>query len=129
MIYGADIADTASALACCDFERKTCGMKDERYVDELLSICQKDGIDLVVPAINTDLLVPVNNVARFDAIGVKLLISKPGKILICRDKNNASHFFEIYGLHAPRIYNDYLPYSRPYPCFYKPEDGSSSANA
>lgn len=58
-----------------------------------------------------------------------MLISKPDKILICRDKNNTGEFFESCGLKAPRTYNNYKEYPSPYPCFIKPKDGSSSINA
>ena len=120
---------TASALAYCDYARKICAMCDTQYIQQLLDICVADKIDLVMPTIDTDLLVLSQNVAAFDAIGVRVLISKPDKILICRDKNNTGQFFESCGLKAPKIYNNYREYSGPYPCFIKPKDGSSSINA
>ena len=60
-IYGADMAGTAPALCYCDFTRKVVAMKDERYIDNLLDICEKDDIDLLIPTIDTDLLVLSKN--------------------------------------------------------------------
>lgn len=128
-IYGADMAGTAPALAYCDYTRRVCAMRDPQYIQQLVDICIEDKIDLVMPTIDTDLLVLSQNTDVFEAVGVKVLISKPDKILICRDKNNTGEFFESCGLKAPRTYNNYKEYPGPYPCFIKPKDGSSSINA
>lgn len=128
-IYGADMAGTASALAFCDHTRKVCGMREPEYIYQLLKICEEDQINLVIPTIDTDLLALSQNADQFNAIGTKVLISKPEKISICRDKNYTADFFESCGLHTPRTVNNYLLYDGPYPCFIKPKDGSSSINA
>ena len=128
-LYGADMAGTAPALVFCDYTRKVCGMRDADYIPQLLRICEADHIDLLIPTIDTDLLVLSQNAAKFDEIGTKVLISKPEKIAICRDKNYTADFFESCDLKAPRTVNDYQFYHGPYPCFIKPKDGSSSINA
>ena len=128
-IYGADMAGTAPALAYCDYSRKVCAMRDPDYIHQLVEICLADKIDLVMPTIDTDLLVLSQNVKEFEEIGVKVLISKADKIMICRDKNHTGDFFESCGLKAPKTYNDYKAYPGPYPCFIKPKDGSSSIDA
>lgn len=128
-IYGADMAGTAPALAYCDYTRKVVAMKDPGYIDNLLSICSDDHIDLLIPTIDTDLLVLSENKEKFAAIGTKVMISDPDKILICRDKNNTSQFFVDCGLHAPMPVNDWKEYKSGYPAFIKPKDGSSSINA
>ena len=128
-LYGADMAGTAPALAYCDYTSKVCAMCDPQYIQQLVDICVADKIDLVMPTIDTDLLVLSQNVEAFEKVGVKVLISKPDKILVCRDKNNTGDFFISCGLKAPRTYNNYKEYPGPYPCFIKPKDGSSSINA
>ena len=128
-IYGADITDTAPALAYCDYSRITINMKDSGYIDNLLDICMADSIDLIIPTIDTDLLVLAENRDKFEAIGTKVMISAPDKIRICRDKNNTSQFFTDCGLHAPMPVNDWREYEAGYPAFIKPKDGSSSINA
>ena len=128
-LYGADMAGTAPALAYCDYTRKVCSMKEPQYIEQLLKICVEDKIDLLLPTIDTDLLVLSQNKEAFAEIGTKVLISEPDKILICRDKNNTGAFFESCGLKAPKSCNDYKKYTGSYPCFIKPKDGSSSINA
>lgn len=128
-IYGADMAGTAPALAYCDFTRKVVAMKDDGYIQNLLNICEDDKIDLLIPTIDTDLLILSENMEKFEAIGTKVMISAPDKIRICRDKNNTSQFFVDCGLHAPMPVNDWREYKSGYPAFIKPKDGSSSINA
>lgn len=128
-LIGADMAGTAPALAYCDYYRNVCAMKDPAYIDELLTICREEKIDLLMPTIDTDLLVLSQNVDRFEQIGTRVMISAPDKIAICRDKNYTSDFFVECGLKAPKPCNDYMQYDGPFPCFIKPKDGSSSINA
>lgn len=128
-IFGADMNGTAPALTYCDFTRKVCGMREPEYISRLVQICIEDVIDLVIPTIDTDLLILSQDIQAFEQVGTKVLISKPDKITICRDKNHTADFFESCGLKAPKTYNDYRKYDGEYPCFIKPKDGSSSINA
>lgn len=128
-LYGADMTGTAPALVFCDYIRKICSMNDTHYIQQLLNICLADNINLILPTIDTDLLVLSQNIEVFEKVGVKVLISKVDKILICRDKNYTGDFFKSCGLYAPRTYNNYKEYHDSYPCFIKPKDGSSSTNA
>ncbi len=128
-IYGADIVGTAPALAYCDYTRKVVAMRDPCYIQNLIRICMEDHIDLLIPTIDTDLLVLSENKELFEAIGTRVMISTPDKIKICRDKNNTSQFFVDCGLHAPIPVNDWKEYNAGFPAFIKPKDGSSSVNA
>ena len=128
-LYGADMDETAPALVFCDYQRNVCSMRDKEYITQLLNICQADQIDLLIPTIDTDLQVLSQNEERFAAIGTKVLVSKPDKISVCRDKNQTGAFLESCGLKEPETVNDYRSYLGMYPCFIKPKDGSSSINA
>lgn len=128
-IYGADMDGTAPALFYCDFTRRVVAMKNPGYIQNLLDVCKADSIDLVIPTIDTDLLVLSENREKFEAVGTKVMISAPEMIRICRDKNNTSQFFVDSGLRAPMPINDWKEYKSGYPAFIKPKDGSSSINA
>lgn len=127
-MYGADIKRTAPALAYCDYVRIVCGMKEPQYISELVNICQTDSIDLLIPTIDTDLLILSQNVDKFPVF-TKVMISRSDMIAICRDKNLTSQFFIDHGLNAPLPVNDYKKYNRGFPAFIKPKDGSSSINS
>lgn len=128
-IFGADMAGTAPALAFCDYTRRVAAMRDSNYIDDLLSICKDDNITLLIPTIDTDLLVLSENKRIFENIGTRVMISAPNNIRLCRDKNYTSQFFINCGLHAPLPVNEWKQYSDGYPAFIKPKDGSSSINA
>ena len=127
-IYGADMSGTAPALAYCDYIRRVVAMKDPGYIQNLIDICKEDHIDLLIPTIDTDLLVLSENREKFEEIGTRVMISAPDKIRICRDKNNTSQFFVDCGLHAPMPVNNWKVYNGGFPAFIKPKDGSSSIN-
>ncbi len=128
-LYGADCADTAPALSFCDETQIVCRMQEETYIPQLLDICLRENIDLLIPTIDTDLMILSKNSGRFHAIGTKVLISSPDKIAVCRDKYKTAVFFGRCGLAAPRVFTDYRWYDGGFPCFVKPRDGSSSRNA
>ena len=126
-IYGTDMTDTAPALAYCDYARKICSMKDADYIPKLVKICREEKIDLLIPTIDTDLLVLSENTTAFK--DTKVLISKSEKIAICRDKNKTFEFFKSCECCAPETVKHWKLYNASYPCFIKPKDGSSSINA
>ncbi len=128
-IYGADMDYSAPALAYCDYARKTVAMDDSGYVDNILTVCQTDGIDLIIPTIDTDLSALSENRERFGAIGTRVLVSSPETIRICRDKKKTSRFFRDCGLRCPVAVDNWLDYQGGYPAFIKPRDGSCSINA
>lgn len=128
-MYGADVTGTAPALAYCDYARKVVAMKEPTYIDNLLQICLEDQIDLLIPTIDTDLLILAENVEKFMQIGTRVMVSSPDKIGICRDKNKTAQLFLDYGLHTPVVVKNWQEYKGGFPAFIKPKDGSSSINA
>lgn len=129
MIYGADMSDSAPALAYCDKTEIVCRISDDNYIPLLLEICEREHIDALIPTIDTDLLILSEHKKDFAKIGTKVLVSDPEFIRACRDKRNTAEFFVKCGLDTPNPTDDVDKYSDGYPCFIKPLDGSSSINA
>ncbi len=65
----------------------------------------------------------------FEQIGTKVLIARPEKVKICRDKNYTADYFISLGLKSPQPVNAVEKYKLGFPAFIKPKDGSSSINA
>lgn len=128
-IHGADLTVTAPALAFCDYSHKVVSMSDSGYIQNLLEICRRNQIDLLIPTIDTDLMVLSENKERFETVGTQVMVSASDTIRICRDKNYTARFFEDCGLHTPFIVRDWHKYEGCFPVFIKPKDGSSSVNA
>lgn len=96
------------------------------YIDFLLNLCKKNTIGLVIPTIDTELIVLSINKHRFDEIGVNVIISDHELVMACRDKRKTADIFVSLGIDQPHIYNrDAIQF----PCFCKPYDGSCSIGA
>lgn len=135
-IYGADITENAPALYFCDEAKLVCRISDRGYIPKLLSICEEERIDCLIPTIDTDLPLLSQNKHLFEALGTKVLISAEDKVKICRDKNYTAEYFRSLGLKSPLPVNkvekfeDMLSEGKiGFPVFIKPKDGSSSINA
>lgn len=98
---------------------------DDNYISILLDICEKKQIGLIVPTIDTELLVLSSNRDRFTKAGVVLSVPSLDFVSICRDKRNTGEFLEKHGIRVPKEVDKYNP---TFPLFAKPYDGSLSAN-
>lgn len=96
---------------------------DENYIPALLELCIEQNIKLVVPTIDTELLVLSRYKSVFAEKGITLLVSDFSFIEKCRDKRLTNHLFENYGINIPR---QYTKENLQYPVFAKPCDGSLS---
>lgn len=128
-IYGADLDMTAPALYFCHERIQLPPIRSDKYIPTLLELCQKHNIDLLIPTIDTDLLVLAQNVRRFAEINTRVLISSKENIAICRDKRKTAQYFHGLGLHSPIPTDNIENYNDGFPAFIKPLDGSSSVNA
>lgn len=128
-IIGADISDTAPALAYCDESVIVPRISSPEYIPALIQVCQEKSVHALVPTIDTDLLLLSKEKQRFAEIGTTVFVSDADKIAICRDKRVTSEYFASIGLHAPVAVSDIAQYSGGFPAFIKPIDGSSSIGA
>lgn len=128
-IIGADITESAPALFFCDETKIVCRIKEKEYIPQLLSICEEEKVDCLIPTIDTDLLLLAENKKIFEAIGTKVLISAVDKVKLCRDKRFTADYFISLGLKSPQLVDDVEKYKMGYPAFIKPKDGSSSVDA
>lgn len=93
------------------------------YMNELLQICKKNNVGLVVPTIDTELKVLAENKNEFDAIGCILLVPDIDFVSVCRDKRLIERFFVSHQVRVPEKRDKNNPV---FPMFAKPYDGSLS---
>ena len=98
---------------------------DPQYIPQLLQLCKDNEIGLIVPTIDTELLVLAENKKLFEENGIAVSVSSLDFIKICRDKRNTGEFFEKHGIRVPKEIDKYHP---TFPLFAKPYDGSLSTN-
>jgi HAD superfamily hydrolase (TIGR01549 family) len=128
-MIGADLSASAPALRFCDEAVSVCRISDANYIPQLLELCKTRHVDLLIPTIDTDLLLLAVNRRRFEEIGTRVFISREEMVRICRDKRFTAAFFHECGLASPEPVDDIAAYHAGYPCFIKPLDGSSSVDA
>lgn len=125
-VYGTDLSATAPALQFCDKYFQVPPIRSDDYISVLEEICRREQVDLLIPTIDTDLLILSRNKRVFEAHNTKVLVSDLEMISVCRDKRETEKFFASLGLYAPPVVDDYRSYDLGYPAFIKPRDGSSS---
>ncbi|MEL4388107.1 ATP-grasp domain-containing protein [Shewanella xiamenensis] len=127
MVFCTDMTPELSA-ACqiADGYFKVPRVTSDNYIEVLEKVCLENNVGLVIPTIDTELLLLSNSRKYFLDIGVHLVISSPDFTLSCRDKRETAKFFTLHNIEQPMIYDkDNLSY----PCFCKPYDGSCSVGA
>jgi carbamoyl-phosphate synthase large subunit len=126
-VFAADLSPhLAPACQVADAAFAVPRVTDAEYCDRIIEICVSNSIGLVVPTIDTELLVLAKRAGDFAARGIHLVISSPELVGYCRDKRRTAAFLEEVGIRSPQIYdvNDLT-----FPCFAKPYDGSCSVGA
>lgn len=126
-----DLSDTAPANYFADKYYLVSRVTSDTYIDEIIDICRKENIKLIVPTIDTELLTLAKNRKRIEEeTRAKVLISDEKYIKICRNKITTSNFFKENNIGAPREINKEILENKDFsfPLFIKPLDGSSSIN-
>lgn len=129
LLYGADMDLSAPALAFCDGKIEVPRIKSNEYLPVLRKFCEENQIDLLIPTIDTDLLLLSQNREMFEEVNTRVLISAPEKIALCRDKRYTADYFHSVGLQSPSPVDNVKQYEGGFPAFIKPKDGSASKNA
>jgi carbamoyl-phosphate synthase large subunit len=96
---------------------------DPTYPQQLLDICLENDVKLVVPTIDTELMLLAQNREQFEKHGVAIVVSDESLVQICRDKRLCNKFFESNDVAVPKSLS--LEEIR-FPFFIKPYNGSSS---
>lgn len=132
-IVAADASELAPALYFADINEVVPRISDnDGYIKAIVNICRNFNISLIVPTIDTELLLLSERKAEIEETGAKVLISDERVTRICRDKKNTQEFLEENGFLVPHMLGEAElrnPEKLTYPLFIKPRDGSSSINA
>ena len=72
------------------------------YLERMLEICGREGVDLFLPALDEELALCGANRERFEALGTRLLLSSPGALAVCADKLRMYECFRRLAIPTPR---------------------------
>lgn len=130
-IVGVDLSKLAPAIYFADKHYLLDKIGTINYIPKLIEICNKEEIDLIVPTIDTELLILAEYRKEIEeSTKAKILLSNDYTIQTCRDKFNTQRFFEENNFLVPRLLTneDVENGKYEFPLFIKPKDGSSSIN-
>ena len=123
-VFAADATPQLSA-ACivADGWFKVPRLDNPTYIQELLKLCIENSIKLIVPTIDTELLLMTENKKLFADNDIHISISSVDFIQKCRDKRLIHQFFESKNI---EVAEEYSKDNLQFPLFIKPSDGSRS---
>lgn len=133
LIVATDMQLSAPALTAADIKVQVPAVYDPSYIDVTLGICKKYNIKALLCLNDLELPILAENKAKFEALGVKVIVSDPEVIDIAFDKYKTAQWVESIGLNAPKTYVTLTSAKEAlvkgeiaFPLFMKPRWGSGS---
>lgn len=96
---------------------------DPAYLQQLIRICQENEVGMIIPTIDTELLLLASNRELLQQAGVIPIVSSLDFVAACRDKRNTNALFQRLNIRVPEPRDKHHPV---FPMFAKPYDGSLS---
>lgn len=129
-IFMADMDPCAAGLYVVPPERRFIipAGNSADFVPVLLHYCVQNGIDVLIPTVDSELLPLAQNAELFTQQGTILPISPACTLSLCRDKYQLLQFCQDTGL-APAFTLLKQDTSCSFPCFAKPRVGAGSRGA
>ncbi len=130
-VVSVDASTLAAALYISDKHYIVPPIFASNYIDTLLEICSKENIKLIIPTIDTELLLLSQNKKKFGENGVIVAISDPKAVETCSDKLKTFQFFKENNIPTVDTFSYYQVDKMKninYPLFIKPCGGSASIN-
>lgn len=132
-IVATDMQLTAPALQVSDVKIQVPAVYDPQYINITLDICKEHKIDALISLNDLELPIMAEQKEKFEALGVKVIVSDPQVIDICFDKYKTAQWVESLGLNAPKTYVRLADAKKAlkageiaFPLFMKPRWGSGS---
>ncbi len=126
---GTETSELSPALQHCDRKFIIKPIDHPQYLKQLLHIVKSEKVNLIIPTIDTDLLLLAKNISRFEALNCRVLVSDPQVVEICQDKRKTHRFLVKNNFNAAdtmSIQTALAKKNLKYPCFLKPWDGYAS---
>jgi len=125
-ILGADWSRLAPAFHAADEGFVVPGVNAPDYADVLLDVCRRNDVHMVVPLIDWELGTLAEARDRFEAEGVRVVVSSAEVTRTCWDKRQAFRFLSEHGVATPRLLSFKEAAAGPFPVIAKDRHGSAS---
>ena len=105
LVYTTDMRPgLSSACQISDRWFKAPRVTSANYIGYLKQLCLENDIGLIIPTIDTELLLLARHRHEFEAFGAHLIISEPELVAMCRDKRKTAILFDQLDIDRPAIY-------------------------
>jgi carbamoyl-phosphate synthase large subunit len=123
-VFVTDYSPSLSAAAqIADQSFRTPLINESDYIDSLLSICLEKEVGLLIPTLDSELLILSKNKLLFESNGIIVIVSNEEFVNICEHKLRTHQLFQTLNLDVAKCY-DKDCYN--IPLYIKPINGSSS---
>lgn len=128
-VHGADASKLSPAMHFVDRAHVVPAIDSGKYIDALLEIARKQKIELLIPLLDTELLLLAEARDRFVSVGCNALVSSPAVVAICNDKLATFRALREAGIDTPQTW----PWvalmeekQHRFPYYMKPRHGSAA---
>ena len=135
-IVATDISLTAPAIYMADKYYIVPKIEDEKYISEILQICENEQIQAVTTLIDPEIMVLAEHREEFENIGVEVLVPYKETAKICFDKFEMFKYLKEKEIKTVLTYGDLKTFEEgmkkgkiKFPVFVKPRTGSGSVGA
>ncbi|GBD04371.1 Ribosomal protein S6--L-glutamate ligase [bacterium HR19] len=132
-IYGCDISNYAFGHYMQGF-KETFVVQKENYIEQVLELCRKKSIEVIVPGAEETTVILGLNRGIFEREGIKVACNSENVIKICSSKHSLFSKLSELGIKCPKtllVENLDRDISAlddfPFPCVIKPSEGSGGS--
>lgn len=129
-VYAVDMSFLSSAFHEADNAWIVPECKSPLFISEVLNICKREQIELIVPTIDTELMIYSQNREKFKEAGTMVAVSSPETIRITQDKVNTNQWLTKKGFPTVKQYKpehlDDIIQELEFPVIIKPRFGSAA---
>ena len=130
-LIGVDMDELAPALNFVDKKYKVPKLSSEEFIPQIIEICKKENVAIIIPTLDTELLLYSKNKELIqNECGAKVMVSDENVISTIRNKVKTYEFLKENDFRVPKLIKEkeILDKEYEFPLFIKPLDGSSSIN-
>ena len=129
-VLATDVNPLSPAVHIADGWHRVPLASDPAYVDELVALCRREHVSLLVPTIDQELEVLSRSVDRFAGVGTRVAVSPEDTNRICDDKYDTCVYLRARGIAAAASFLPLqLPVEPRFPLFVKPRIGRGGIGA
>ena len=130
-LIGVDMDELAPALNFVDKKYKVPKLSSEEFIPQIIEICKKENVAIIIPTLDTELLLYSKNKELIqNECGAKVMVSDENVISTIRNKVKTYEFLKENDFRVPKLIKEkeILDKEYEFPLFIKPLEGSSSIN-